>query len=157
MAMEIQEVLANKKQFMELLFLADEQENMIDRYLERGRMFVLADDGIKAACVVTDEGGGVCELKSLAVYPQWQRRGYGRALVEYACGVFGKTHNTMLVGTGAGTETERFYQKCGFVFSHTVKNFFVDNYDHPMFEDGVQLKDMAYFKRELGGHTEDEE
>ena len=54
---------------MELLLLADEQESMIDRYLDRGEMFVLEDNGVKAVCVVTDEGDGVCELKNIAVTP----------------------------------------------------------------------------------------
>ena len=36
-------VLHNKKQYLDLLLLADEQESMIDRYLERGEMFVLTD------------------------------------------------------------------------------------------------------------------
>ena len=35
--MKIYEVKENKKQFISLLFLADEQEDMVDRYLERGR------------------------------------------------------------------------------------------------------------------------
>ena len=34
--------------------MADEQENMIDRYLENGTMYVLEDNGVKAECVVTD-------------------------------------------------------------------------------------------------------
>ena len=54
---------------MDLLLLGDEQESMIDRYLERGTMYILCDDGVKAECVVTDEGNGVLELKNLAVYP----------------------------------------------------------------------------------------
>ena len=36
MDMKIREVNENKKQFISLLLLADEQENMIDRYLEKG-------------------------------------------------------------------------------------------------------------------------
>ena len=55
--MQIKEITANKKDFLDLLLLADEQEDMVGRYLERGRMFVLDDGGIKAECVVTDEGG----------------------------------------------------------------------------------------------------
>lgn len=39
--MKIWEIKENKKQFLSLLLLADEQENMIDRYLERGTMYVL--------------------------------------------------------------------------------------------------------------------
>ena len=45
--MEIIEIKENKKQFLPLLLLADEQENMIDRYLDRGTMYVLDDHGIK--------------------------------------------------------------------------------------------------------------
>ncbi len=35
------------KRFLPLLLLADEQEDMIDRYLNRGIMYVLDDDGVK--------------------------------------------------------------------------------------------------------------
>ena len=37
-------VFHNKKRYLDLLLLADEQESMIDRYLERGDMFVLSDN-----------------------------------------------------------------------------------------------------------------
>ena len=40
--MDIIEVTDNKKQYLDLLLLADEQEDMIDRYLERGRMRCIA-------------------------------------------------------------------------------------------------------------------
>ena len=46
--MEIYEITDNKKQYLTLLLLADEQEDMIDRYLERGTMYVLEDGGVKA-------------------------------------------------------------------------------------------------------------
>ena len=35
---------------------------MIDKYLERGEMFVLDDNGVKAECVITQESDGVYEL-----------------------------------------------------------------------------------------------
>ena len=66
--MKIREIKENKKQFLSLLLLADEQENMIDRYLERGTMYVLNDNGVKAECVVTDEGNGILEIKNIATY-----------------------------------------------------------------------------------------
>lgn len=40
-----------------------------------------------------------------------------------------------------------FYEKCGFTRSHTVKNFFTDNYDHPIYECGIHLVDMIYLQR----------
>ena len=84
-SVEIRRVETNKKQYLALLLLADEQEDMIDRYLERGSMYVLEDDGVKAECVVTDEGGGVLELKNIAVEPDFQGKGYGKALVDFLC------------------------------------------------------------------------
>ena len=56
----------------------------------------------------------------------------------------------MYVGTGDSPVTLNFYTKCGFVRSHTVKDFFVDNYDHPIYENGRQLVDMVYLKKDLG-------
>ena len=78
--MQIREIINDKKQYLDLLLLADEQEDMIDRYLERGTMYVLEEDGVKAECVVTDEGSGVLELKNIAVEPAFQGKGYGNAL-----------------------------------------------------------------------------
>lgn len=51
---------------------------MIDRYLERGELFVLHDPDARGLCVVTREGEGVAEIKNLAVAAAWRRRGYGR-------------------------------------------------------------------------------
>ncbi|MCL2088741.1 MAG: hypothetical protein FWH14_04595 [Oscillospiraceae bacterium] len=55
----------------------------------------------------------------------------------------------MLVGTGDVPKAIRFYERNGFEISHKTPNFFTDNYEHPMFEDGFQLVDMVYLKRNL--------
>lgn len=147
--MNITQLSENKKQYIELLLLADEQESMIDRYLERGEMFVLKDKGVKAVCVVTDEGEGVCELKNIAVTPDFQRQGYGKRLINYLLDYYSGKYNQMIVGTGDVPSAIGFYKSCGFEYSHRIENFFTDNYDHPMIEDGVLLKDMIYLKREI--------
>lgn len=144
--MTIKQVMKGKKEYIDLLLLADEQEDMIDKYLERGEMFVLDDNGIKAECVITQEGDGIYELKNIAVLPDCQRKGYGKSLIEFLFTHY--THcRTMLVGTGDVPSALTFYNKCGFTESHRIKNFFIDNYDHRMFEDGKQLIDMVYLKR----------
>ena len=81
--MEIKKVISDKKEFLELLLLADEQESMIDRYLERGDMFVLYDNGLKACCVVTREGEGIYEIKNIATISFFQRQGYGKRLIQF--------------------------------------------------------------------------
>lgn len=147
--MEIRNIKTNKKQYLRLLLLADEQEDMIDRYLQRGVMYVLEDDGVKAACVVTDEGNGILELKNIAVAPDFQRKGYGRALVTFLIQTYRGQYQVLQVGTGDSPSTIPFYESCGFRRHHLVKNFFVDHYDHPIYECGVQLVDMVYLQREL--------
>jgi len=145
--MNIKKVTEAKKEYIDLLLLADEQENMIDKYLERGEMFVLDDNGIKAECVVTKEKDGIYELKNIAVTPDYQQKGYGKGLIEFLFSYYVDC-KTMLVGTGDCPSTLNFYKKCGFTESHRIINFFIDNYDHPIFEKGKQLVDMIYLKRE---------
>lgn len=131
-SVEIRRVETNKKQYLALLLLADEQEDMIDRYLERGSMYVLEDDGVKAECVVTDEGGGVLELKNIAVEPDFQGKGYGKALVDFLIRTYAGQYMLLQVGTGDSPSTIPFYESCGFCRHHLVKNFFTDHYDHPI-------------------------
>lgn len=145
--MIIREVNGNKKQFISLLLLADEQENMIDRYLEKGTMYVLEDSDVKAECVVTDEGSGILEIKNIAVEPESQGKGYGKSLIDFLVSKYKGHYSVLQVGTGDSPLTVPFYEKCGFVRSHNIPNFFTDNYDHPIYECGVQLIDMVYLQR----------
>ena len=147
--MHITEITTGKREFMPLLLLADEQENMIDRYLSTGQMFVLADEAVKAVCVVTDEGAGILEIKNLAVTPSCQRCGLGRMMIDFLCMHFHSRFHTLQVGTGDSPLTVPFYERCGFRYSHRIPHFFPENYHHPIIEDGVLLDDMVYFQKPL--------
>ena len=147
--MRIEKIGHNKKQYLDLLLLADEQEDMIDRYLADGDMFALFDDDLKSVCVVAAIDAETCELKNIATYKKYQGNGYAKSLLEFVFHFYKNNYKTMLVGTGDFPPILSFYESCGFVKSHRIKNFFTDNYDHPMFEDGIQLVDMVYLKKEL--------
>lgn len=171
----------DKRKYLPLLLLADEQESMIDRYLDRGTLYVLEDEdekasdaardeedrtgnvkaagvardeedrteNVKAVCVVTDEGEGVLEIKNLAVEPKSQRKGYGRAMLHFIKEMYRDSFPILQVGTGDSPLTIPFYEKCGFRKSHVIKNFFIDNYDHPIYEDGKQLVDMIILRQKI--------
>ena len=147
--MEVRIIESNKKAFLDLLLLADEQESMIDRYLDKGTLFALYDDGLKSVSVVTDEGYGNFEIQNLATYVEFQGKGYGSYLVRHVCNYYKDKGSTMLVGTGDSPITVPFYDHCGFVFSHRLENYILEHYDKPIFEAGVQLKDKVYFKMDL--------
>ena len=147
--MEIIEVIENKKAYIELLLLADEQEDMIDRYLDKGKMYVLDENGIKCECIVTNEGNGILEIKNIATVSEYQGKGYAKAMIDFIIAKYRGDYSTLQVGTSDSLSTISFYEKCGFVRSHIVPNFFTENYNHPIYEDGIQLVDMVYLKRGL--------
>ena len=140
---------SDKTKYMDLLLIADEQVSMIEKYLYRGDMFALCDDDLKALCIVTKEEEGIYELKNIVTVPEYQGKGYGQKLISLIVDYYKKYGNELYVGTGDSPTILQFYEKCGFNKSHIVKNFFIDNYDHPMYEDGKQLVDMIYLKRHL--------
>ena len=147
--MEIRTVETDKKRYLRLLLLADEQESMVDRYLERGTMYVLDDGGVVAECVVTDEGDGVLELKNLAVEPAFQGRGYGRQLIRFLLQTYAGRYDVLQVGTGDSPATLPFYERCGFVQHHRVRDYFPEQYDHPIWDGGVLLKDLVCLRQPL--------
>ncbi len=146
---KIVKIIENKKQFIDLLLLADEQENMIEKYLQRGDLFALYDDDLKSVGVVVPINSETCELKNIATYEKYQGKGYGRTLINFLCDFYKNDYKTMLVGTGETPTILSFYESCGFEPSYRVKNFFTDNYDHPIFVDDIQLVDMIYLKKYL--------
>lgn len=144
----ITEIKGEKKKYLDLLLLGDEQESMIDRYLERGRMFALYDGELVAQAVVTEKNGGL-EINNISAYPKFQRKGYGKALIAFLAEEFSDSCSFLLAGTGDSPLTVPFYEKCGFTRSYVIKNYFTDNYDRPIYEDGVLLKDMVFFKKDI--------
>lgn len=153
--MEIVRILRDKRRFLHLLLMADEQENMVEKYLDRGDMYVLFDGKAVCECVVTDEGGGVLEIKNIATLPESRNKGYAKAMIEYVAEKYADSHRILQVGTGDSPLTIPFYEKCGFEYSHTLADFFTDNYDHPIYECGVRLSDMVYLRRPMKKADED--
>jgi Predicted P-loop ATPase fused to an acetyltransferase len=147
---DVKKIIENKKEYLDLLLLADPSEEMVDLYLDKGDMFVLYDNG-EAVCeaVVYPNSDDECELKNIATAPDRQGRGYGKQLVRYMLEHYKGKYDTMLVGTGNSSKAQDFYKSCGFKYSHTIKDFFVINYPEPIFEDGVQCVDMICFKAAL--------
>lgn len=147
--MTIVPVSTNKKQYLDLLLLGDEQEDMIDRYLEQGELFVLLDPDPVGVCVVCHLGDGVYEIKNIAIAPSSQRKGYGQRLIRFVENHYRGHCRQLLAGTGDSPLTIPFYEKCGFREHHRVPNFFPAHYDHPIYEAGVLLTDMVYLSKEL--------
>lgn len=155
--MEFAHVEGDRKRYLPLLLLGDEQEDMIDRYLARGDMYLLCDAGeALAVCVVTDEGNGVLEIKNLAVTANRQRQGLGRRMIREIERRYAGRCRVLRVGTGDSPLTVPFYEACGFARAGVIPDFFTEHYDHPIVEAGVLLRDMVILEKELGGKEDAE-
>ncbi len=129
---------------MELLLLADPSEEKVRSYLPESRCFVAMNNGIViGACVVQPRGTGVHELMSIAVHPDYQQSGNGTVLLKWVIDFFRRADASQLeVGTGTFGYQLAFYQRQGFRITSIDRDFFLKNYDEPIFEDGIQLMDM---------------
>lgn len=154
MTLQIQEIPAHEAP-MALLLLADPSEDKIRAYLPGSRCFVASNGAeMVAACVVKPLGGGIHELMSIAVPPDHQKQGHGAALLQWVIGFFRNAGAHRLeVGTGSFGYQLAFYQRHGFRVSGIERDFFVNNYLAPIFEDGIQLLDMLRLTLSYSGQA----
>ncbi|MDO4547894.1 MAG: GNAT family N-acetyltransferase [Clostridia bacterium] len=128
-----------------MLLEADPFEEMIDKYLDDGEMYVLFENGNTVAVAVVVDYGDECEIKNIAVDPKCQLRGYGSFMIRHLASVY-RHKKRMIVGT-SDYETN-FYKKLGFV-PYAVKKGFFSDYPEPVYENGELLTDMTMLAMDL--------
>ena len=148
--MKIEEIVVNKTDDTELLLIGDENETMINKYLDKSHLYVLYDNNkLISLCAVMSLDNKTVEITNLATYPEFQNKGYASILLKFVFEKYKKNFRTIILGTGENEITLNFYKKFGFVEFSVIKNFFVDNYPSPIFENGRQLIDKIYLKKDL--------
>ena len=146
--MEIRRISAGKEAYMPLLLEADPSEKMIARYLDTGELYVLMASGAPAAvAVVTAREDGSFELKNLATAPEERGKGYAGKLLRHLFRLSSARTAKLYVGTSPANIP--FYEHFGFEHAYTVEDFFTENYDEPIVENGEALRDMHYLVKAL--------
>ncbi|MFM2266702.1 MAG: hypothetical protein RL757_142 [Bacteroidota bacterium] len=136
----------------DLLLLADETVEAINQYLEDGELYVgEIENQISAVFVLKVMRDDCIEIKNIAVSKAHQRQGIGTILLKYITENAQKRRfKTLLVGTCDQCFKEiEFYKKSGFVDFDVRKNFFIDHYHAPIYENGVQIIDMILLKKDI--------
>lgn len=148
--MQIEEITTNKTDYMDILLIGDEDKNMINKYIDQSTIFVLyVNDTLTSVCAILIRDKETVEIKNLATYPQYQNMGYASTLINFVCNKYKRNFKFLILGTSENNKTLNFYKKRGFKETHRLKNFFINNYSHPIFENGQQLIDMIYLKKVL--------
>ena len=129
---------------MEILLEADPSVEKIEAYLPGSRCFVAILQGTPVgAYVVQRIAPAVYELMSIAVSPECQRKGIGSKLLRHAVTTVRDMGARRLeVGTGTFGYQLAWYQREGFRVCAIERDFFLVNYEEPIYEHGIQLKDM---------------
>jgi ribosomal protein S18 acetylase RimI-like enzyme len=129
----------------ELLLDADPSRGRVEAYLsdELTRVAKLEDTVIGVYALKRHDATSF-ELMNIAVAQSHQGTGLGRRLLGHAIGLAeSKGARVIEVGTGNSSfGALRFYQRAGFRIVGVLPNHFIDNYDAPIFEDGIQCVDM---------------
>lgn len=135
-----------------LLLLADPSVEMIDAYLQNAVIYIaeLKQETI-GVYVLFNTGPETAEIKNIAVEPVHQGKGIGKMLLEHAAQMAKASGcNTLLIGTADSSINQlSLYQKAGFKIIGLKKNFFIHNYHQPIYENGVQCKDMVMLSKGL--------
>lgn len=139
--------IKDKKRNLDLLLLADPEEEAIDKYINDCEVFefyyrdiLIGQGAIKQLSSTT------YEIKNFAIYEKFHNCGYGKILINLLCKKYLESFKNIEILVGTSEQGVGFYQKCGFQFSYIVENFFINNYKQPIFENGIQCKDMFYLK-----------
>lgn len=152
MSVRILKIEGDRERFLNLLMLADPEEAVVRAYLGQGWLFALFEDTrLYGVMLLLEHNARTLEIKNIAVDEKAQNKGYGKQLLEKAKS-FGREqgYHTLMVGTGnSSLPVLFFYQKAGFRFRSVIRNFFVDNYQEPIFENGLQCMDMIILDQEL--------
>lgn len=139
--------IEDKKKNLDLLLLADPEEEAIDKYIDNCEVFEFYHrDILIGQGAVMELSSTVYEIKNFAIYEKFHNCGYGKILINLLCEKYLESFKNKDIIVGTSEQGVGFYKKCGFQFSHIVKNFFITNYKQPIFENGVQCKDMFYLK-----------
>jgi predicted adenine nucleotide alpha hydrolase (AANH) superfamily ATPase/N-acetylglutamate synthase-like GNAT family acetyltransferase len=139
----------NKRQYIELLLEADPSEDMINKYLKDGDLFVLTyKDEVASIAVVLKIDEDVVELKNIVTKSVYRGKGYAKKMIKYLCDNYKQKYNKMLVGTSENNIP--FYVKQGFdKYEKTVKNYFIDNYNEEIWDGDLLLTDMYYYSKKF--------
>jgi len=145
---EIQQITNHKDYPYDLLLLADETAAAINKYLFDSTVFVIQEQQqpIAVFCLYPIDSETL-EIKNIAVAASHQNKGLGSKIVQYIQETYCTQYPNLIVGTAdCGFDQIRFYERNGFVQYSVRTNFFIENYEQPIYENGQLLRDMILLK-----------
>ena len=150
--MKIRKLKPEESLPLELLLEADPSERLVRAYCLDGHCFIAEQQqviiGVFVLLALDDK---TVEIKNVALSENQRGKGLGKSLVLAALEEARKLgFRGVEIGTGNSSFSQlALYQKCGFRMKSIDRDFFVHHYDKPIFENGLQCRDMIRMNYDL--------
>ncbi len=144
----------HRQELAELFELAEDSPRELARYLQLGDVLVACiGHEVIGHVQLMRRSGDDTEIVNMAVRPDAQGSGVGRALVEAAADhAHAAGANRLIVGTAAaGIGQLRFYQRVGFRMYAVERDVFTTANGYPpgLIENGIPVRDRVWLDRPL--------
>lgn len=140
----------DRERHLPLLLEADESEQHVRVYLDRGQLLEIYNAGGMIGVTVLVRDAAEVEIWNIALSQGYRGRGLGRAAIGAIadrCRRDGASQLT--VGTSdCSLGTILFYRKVGFRFAGVREGYF-DTYPVAVVENGIRARDMVMFQMPL--------
>lgn len=144
--MEFKFVNTDRRSYMNLLMIADPDIKCIDKYIDQGSLIAMFESG---RCIgvlhYKNKCNKVVEIMNIGILQSHLNKGYGSKLLRYAIENI-KTEGNLKIMLGTGDSSLKnvaFYKRHGFRILEVWQDYFIENYDEEIYEDGVQCRDMV--------------
>ena len=136
----------------DLLLIADPSRKNIDAYISKSFIYAAYIHseliGCYVLCPIDQE---TIEIMNIVVSQDQQNKGIGTKLLNDA---FKKSRakgfKKIKVGTGNSSLGQlHLYKKAGFQITEVLPDYFRENYDEPIFENGMECRDMIVLEASL--------
>jgi ribosomal protein S18 acetylase RimI-like enzyme len=131
-------------ELMDLLLLADPNEEAIAAYLHDATIYVAYESNRLVGVAVITFDKDQAELKNIAVDESHQGKGIAKALV-FNAQRYAKENGAVSIKVGTGNSSLSqlaLYQKCGFRMQ-SIKRGYFSGYPEPIMENGIRCLDMV--------------
>jgi ribosomal protein S18 acetylase RimI-like enzyme len=136
-----------------LLLLADPSGDMVSSYLKDGICYISETTNCQTQGVIVllPTSQGKLEIMNIAVDETTQGKGIGTKLLRHGIETAKQEgYKFIEIGTGNSSINQlALYQKVGFRMMSIDHDFFTLNYPDPIFENGIQCRDMIRLSMEI--------
>ncbi|QIL46669.1 GNAT family N-acetyltransferase [Vagococcus coleopterorum] len=146
---------ANDAYPWDLLLLADPEKEIVESYLYASETYVYQPENSKplGVIVLSKVLVDTYEIMNIAVSESAQGKGIGKHMLNFVLKMLQerieRSYEVVIKTGETSTPALKLYQSVGFEITEIVKDYFVEHYQEPIFENGQQLKNQVILKKEL--------